>query len=441
MSVHVPDIMPFAEFVALATDALKPPRVTAYGRLSWKDMERPGPELEYLIDDWLTVGGKSIIGGPSGSGKSFLAVDTALAIATKRNWFGNDILNPGLVVYQAGEGGLGLKKRFRAYRDRYGLKTTDDVPFEFLPQRIDIFAPDGDGGGDTAKLIQAVNGIASEYPTTPLRAVFIDTLATAQGGADEISGKDMAVVLANIDRINKATGAHVCLVHHMNADGKKLRGHTSIKANIDEVILISRNEQTGVRSVILDKLKDGEDGRRFQFELMSIEVGQRDDGKRITSCVCLPVGEKEAIRKEESLKGFRLADFEIVFMRAFFEAERVKGQPVPPELEVPVSVRSVVSYDDVKRELAKATPNDSVTDAATEEERAAIDKRHREAVKKRVQRAREYLMGAGIIGVASGGVVYYTGRPLRAFPSTLPREQQVPDENVPSGGGADDFPF
>lgn len=439
MTIHVPDILPFADFDALASLALRPPRVTAYGRLSWGDLDKPGPELDYLIDDWLTVGGKSIIGGPSGSGKSFLAVDTALAIATGRPWFGNEVLHKGLVVYQAGEGGLGLKKRFRAYRSHFGVDPSEPVPFEFLPARIDIFAPDGDGGGDTAKLIEAVKGIASEYPDTPLRAIFIDTLATAQGGADEISGKDMAVVLGNIDRINQATGAHVCLVHHLNADAKKLRGHTSIKANVDEVLLITRNEQTGVRTTVLDKLKDGEDGRRFQFELMSIDVGARADGKRITSCVCLPVGEKEAIRKEESLKGFRLTDFEIVFMRAFFEAERVKGQPVPPELEVPVSVRSVVSYDDVKRELAKATPNDSVTDAATEEERAAIDKRHREAVKKRVQRAREYLMGSGVVGVAAGGLVYYTGKPLRAFPQTIPKAVQ--DERPMSSAEPDDFPF
>lgn len=438
--IQVPEILPFVDFVALAEQALRPPRVTAYGRISWAELDKPGPELDYLIDDWLTVGGKSIIGGPSGSGKSFLAVDMALSVATKRPWFGNDVLNPGLVIYQAGEGGLGLKRRFRAYRSHFNLNG-QPIPFEFLPARIDIFAPD-DAGGDTSKLIEAINGIASEY-AQPLRAVFIDTLATAQGGADEISGKDMAVVLANIDKINKATGAHVCLVHHMNADGKKLRGHTSIKANVDEVILVSSNEQTKVRSVVLDKLKDGEDGKRFQFELLWKELDLRADGKRLGSCVCLPVGEKDAIRKEETLKGFKLNDFEIVFMKAFFEAERIKGAPVPADMRIAENVRAIVHYDDVKRELAKAMPNDSLPEAgASEEQRAAADKAHRERVKKRVQRAREYLMSIGIINATEGGFVYFTGKPLRAFPHTMPKPvaQSVEDDRGLLSG-EDDMPF
>jgi hypothetical protein len=43
--------------------------------LAWEDLDAPGPEHEYLIDGLLTVGDKSIIGGPSRSGKSFLSID------------------------------------------------------------------------------------------------------------------------------------------------------------------------------------------------------------------------------------------------------------------------------------------------------------------------------------------------------------------------------
>lgn len=441
MTIHVPPILTFEQFEPEAVAALRPPRVSAYGRLSWADLDKPGKELEYLIDDWTTVGGKSIIAGPSGSGKSFLAIDQALALATGRPWFGSDVMKPGLVIYQAGEGGLGVKKRLRAYRKHYNLAGTDDVPFEFLPRRIDIFAADGEAGGDTGKLIEAIKGIAAEYgDKAPLRAVFIDTLATAQGGADEISGKDMAVVLANIDRINRETGAHVCLVHHMNSEGKKIRGHTSIKANIDEVLLVARNEQTGVRTVTLDKLKDGEDGRRFSFELMSIDVGERADGKRITSCVCLPVGEKEAIRKEENLRGFRLNDQEIIFMKALFEADKRHGQPVPENLErVPASVRSVVSYTEIKKAFVALTPNDTTFSSdATAEDKAASEKRYRETLKKRLQRTREFLTGAEIIDAADGGLMWWTGRPLRAFPHTVPKALHpaefpltpAPDEDI-----------
>src|SRR6202040_727689 len=95
-------------------------------------------------------------------------------------------------------------------------------------------------------------------------------------------------VMANVDRIADAVpGCHVCLVHHMNAGGTKLRGHTSVYAGIDQVILVSKDEDSKIRTALLDKQKDGEDGSEIRFELPSIEIGRRHDGKPITSCVCL----------------------------------------------------------------------------------------------------------------------------------------------------------
>jgi len=48
-------------------------------------------------------------------------------------------------------------------------------------------------------------------------------------------------------------------------------------------------------------------------------------------------------------------------------------------------------------------------------------------LKKRLQRAREYLTGAGVIGSGGNGLVWWTGKPLRAFPHTIPRQAQPLD--------------
>ena len=397
-----------------------PQRTNAFGRISWHELDSQGPELEFVIEDWVTAGDKSILGGASGSGKSFLALDAGLSIALGRPWFGNET-KPGLVIYQAGEGGRGVKRRLRAFRKHFNVPADAAVPFELLSSKIDIFAPD-DAGGDTAKLIAAVQSIREEYPGIPLQAIFIDTLAVAQGGADEISGKDMAAVLANIDRIARETGAHVCLVHHMNASGAKLRGHTSLKGNVDQVILVERNEQTGVRTVKLDKMKDGEDGRRLQFELLSVDVGTRDDGKRLTSCVCLPLGEKEAIRKEEQTKGYVLNQNEIMLMKAFFSAAARYGQPVPEDMQIPSHVRNVVEWSKVLAVYAEMNPIDEDLSGADEERVAKVKANHKELHKKRVKRAREYLQKIEVLGIADPHA-WFTGKPLRAFPHTQPRPE------------------
>ncbi|MFI7996082.1 AAA family ATPase, partial [Acinetobacter baumannii] len=71
----------------------------------------------------------------------------------------------------------------------------------------------------------------------PLELIVIDTFNKATPGANENDGKDMGVVLARCDRIRQKTGAHVMLVHHLNAGGTKARGHTSLFANVENVIL------------------------------------------------------------------------------------------------------------------------------------------------------------------------------------------------------------
>ena len=40
------------------------------------------PPLEWLVEDVLPVGGQAVLYGPSGEGKSFVALDMALAIAS-----------------------------------------------------------------------------------------------------------------------------------------------------------------------------------------------------------------------------------------------------------------------------------------------------------------------------------------------------------------------
>jgi hypothetical protein len=53
----------------------------------FEDIDTPGPEHSYIVDDWITEGGKCVIGGASLSGKSFLAVHRAMCISTGTPFF------------------------------------------------------------------------------------------------------------------------------------------------------------------------------------------------------------------------------------------------------------------------------------------------------------------------------------------------------------------
>lgn len=344
-----------------------------------------------------------------------------MCLARGAPFFGRDT-ERSLVVYQAGEGARGVKKRLRAYRKHFHVPSGEEVPFELLTSSVDLYAKDG----DTQPLIAEIKTIQSDWPGLKNLIFFIDTLATATAGADENSGKDMSAVMKNIDMISRATGAHVCLVHHLNASGTKLRGHTSIYANIDQVLLVTRNETTGVRTAVLDKQKDDESGVKFQFELKSIETGEDTKGKTITSCVCLNVGEKEAIRKEEESKGIPLFGECSPYFRAVLDAIRDKGAPVPREMDLPDHVRSVVANTEVNAIYFSRQPIDEDLSAKTEDESKAIKKAHWEKHKKRMQNARSRLESTGVIGIRDNQI-WWTGKAVRGFRETMPiRETEKP---------------
>lgn len=413
------------------------PYNSKFGAMWLDQLDDPGPEHSFIVDGWFSRGDKSIIAGARGSGKTFFALELALCVAYGRPLFGLHV-NRGGVVYQAGEGQAGLKKRLRAWRQYHGTTFERDTPFVMLQNPINLYK-------DTAQTTELIAEIKmhGEMFKVPLSLIVIDTFAMATVGADEISGKDMGVVMENLSRINRETGAHVLLVHHMNASGGRERGHTSIGANVDQVAYVRRDLSTGIRTVSLDKQKDDIDGSEIRFILKSERLGTSETGRDVTSCVCISINEREAVRKEEETKGMRISVQAEGFMRSFFAAETRYGMPVPPNYPMmDKGVRALVPWIDMKKLFEESTPDDSlVPDKETSEEAAERVRKYKDAMKKRIQKMREDLVGAGVLNMGSydfnngkAAVIWHTGKPLRAFPSTWPKpmmEEKALDGGIP----------
>ena len=84
---------------------------------------------------------------------------------------------------------------------------------------------------------------------------------------------------------------------------------------------------------------------------------------------------------------------------------------------------------------ADKSPSDALTpDQQTTAEAEIADKRWRETLKKRIQRMREDLEALSILGVTRHDAktyVYWTGKPLRAFPETQPRAKIEAEDSAP----------
>lgn len=218
--------------------------------------------------------GIAAIYGPSGSGKSFLAMDLALRVAKGDAWFQSRV-TPCPVVYVALEGEGGLSNRLSAYRRQHG-EIVGEVFFL---------------AGEPCSLLQPndVRDLARSIQATGLHGgvVVIDTLNRAAPGMDENSSADMGRVIAATKQLQSRIGGLIILVHHTGKDASKgMRGHSSLHAALDAAIEVARNGDQ--REWKVAKAKDGEDGLSHSFRLDVVELGFDEDGDSITSCVITP---------------------------------------------------------------------------------------------------------------------------------------------------------
>lgn len=233
-------------------------------------MSRPPPA--WIIKGVLPRAELVVLFGESSSGKSFVALDLAAAIARGQDWRGHRTKR-GRVVYVAAEGAGGFRNRMVAYCMHNGLEATglDDIGVihaapNFL-QKADAL--------DVAKAIRA---------SGPADVIVVDTFAQVTPGGNENAAEDVGRALSHCRGIHRATGALVLLVHHSGKDASKgARGWSGIRGAADAQIEVLRTP--GGRLLRLDKMKDGEDGREYGFDLQVVPIGTDEDGDVIDSCV------------------------------------------------------------------------------------------------------------------------------------------------------------
>lgn len=271
------------------------------------------PPISWLIKNVIPKADLGVLFGASGSGKTFVALDLAMAIARGVSWRGHRVTR-ARVLYVAAEGGGGLGKRISAYCRKNGL-TLADIDLSIMYAAPNFMSREDIT--DVQRAIAAAGGFD---------VIFIDTFAQVTPGANENAAEDMGHALANARALGEASGAMIILVHHSGKDASKgSRGWSGIKAAADFQLEIVRHEN-GFREIHLEKLKDGEDGLRWAFELETLELGFDEDGDPITSCTII---DAEAPKTEiDTGKGVkrrgRIETHILETMSLFGEADTVK---------------------------------------------------------------------------------------------------------------------
>lgn len=239
-----------------------PPPGGLFEVLSMADMAS-APEMEWLIEDALPMGGLALLFGAPGSFKTFVAVDLALRLTYDAgSWLGHDAKRGQSVLYIASEGSAGMYRRIIAWRRKHGLEG-DSARFRMIRQPMSFVS-----GEDIGRLVATVQADAQAHGLPSI--IFVDTVSRVLPGVDENLQKDMTVFIAGCDRLRAEFGAAVVGVHHTNKAGA-MRGSSVLDGAADSIFRVERDERSQAGTLTCEKQKDAEDGWRAAFTVAEDE--------------------------------------------------------------------------------------------------------------------------------------------------------------------------
>lgn len=318
----------------------------------------PAPP-QWTVKRWLPAASMAVLFGEPGCGKSFLAVDWCCHVATGRDWNGNRVKR-GAVVYIAGEGHYGLKRRFATWQQQHG-PIPDTLYVSERAVTLDA------AGAST--VLDAVGAV----PEVPVLIV-VDTLSSVIAG-DENNAVDMNTFLTVLKKLLAGTAATILVVHHTGHGSKeRARGHSSLKAALDAEFRAERLD--GIGTLTCTKPKDMEPPSPLTFELTQVELPEawrdpEEPDEPVTSCVFTVTGHVAgaAVRKAKSLPASH-----VIGLRALEHALAVDGGTYGGKFGVHVEAWRKAAYD------------------------GGIADGDGDAKKKAFQRVRQALLAAGHVG-------------------------------------------
>jgi hypothetical protein len=216
------------------------------------------PGVDWLVDGILPVGGYGVLYGKPGSGKTFVALDLALSVATGQNWHQHRVAQKQKVVYVAAEGMSGLYNRIHAWQVAHCVN--DDIfngQFWVLVEPVQLLNPE-----HVQTFLKSLTELGP-----PFGMLVIDTLARCFVGGEENSADDMGKFNAAVDQIRSQTQAHVLVIHHTAKHHDLERGSSALRGATSTMFKCTAEDQNLVLECTRQK-----DAEPFSEKALRLEV-------------------------------------------------------------------------------------------------------------------------------------------------------------------------
>lgn len=261
--------------------------------LTLEQLREQAKTVKWLVKHVVPAESVGVMFGGSGTFKSFIAIDLALHVAHGLPWLGKKT-RQGKVLFVAAEGGSGLWRRVVAWHREHRLKW-QDVAVYVLPIAIDL--------GEGCARVQGAMDALGVRPDLVVIDTLSQTFAGEENSAAEVSGylRELGLWFRN------AWLASVLVVHHTGHQAtERPRGSSAIRANVDFMFGVFRDEKEMLATVECAKQKDGELFDPTTFSLKVVQLALDDDGDPITSLVATSLqgnGQVVSFMEHEASRG------------------------------------------------------------------------------------------------------------------------------------------
>lgn len=228
------------------------------------------PPSEPLIDGLLYRGTLAQLSGPPGSGKTFVALGMACALASNRtDWNGRDIPwkrngNSGSVLYVAAEGVSGLYARINAWCSLQGTGID--------PRTLQLYVyPEAVQLGSFTQM-EELTELARSLDCV---LVVFDTRARCSTTKEENSATEQGEIIAAAEQFRAAVDCTVLMIHHgSRSDGSTPRGSNAWDGAVWSDLRVKTDGPDGHIVVNAHKHKDAPSGGGvdFEYELKPVTV-------------------------------------------------------------------------------------------------------------------------------------------------------------------------
>lgn len=208
--------------------------------------------VEWLVPGYLASRELTVLYGPGGSYKSFLALHWSAELARD----GQD------VVYIAAEGVSGMRARVAAWKTANGAEALPHL--KFLP--VAVAAQDST---DVDALVAAIGHVGVD----PVLVV-VDTLARNFVGGSENDPRELGMFVDGMERLKRELDCAVLVLHHTTKDGATIRGSEALRWSTFAALRLA-SSGAGAR-LTCERMKDARDAAPVRIGVEEIPVPELD---------------------------------------------------------------------------------------------------------------------------------------------------------------------